>query len=49
MESSLSTLDDRIRTLVPTAKAFAELRDELQRLNDRVERLEKALDDARRR
>ncbi len=49
MESSLSTLDDRIRTLVPTAKAFAELRDELQRLNDRVERLEKALDDTRRR
>jgi polyhydroxyalkanoate synthesis repressor PhaR len=49
MESSLSTLDDRIRSLVPTAKAFGELRDELHRLNERVERLEKALDDARRR
>ena len=43
MESSITTLDERIRAIVPSAKSFAELKDEVQRLNDRVETLERAL------
>jgi polyhydroxyalkanoate synthesis repressor PhaR len=43
MESSITTLDERIRAIVPSAKSFAELKDEVQRLNERVETLERAL------
>ncbi len=43
MGSSLSSLDDRIRHMVPSAKSFSELRDELARLTERVESLERAL------
>ena len=41
MESSISSLDERIRAIVPSAKSFAELRDEVQRLTARVEELER--------
>jgi hypothetical protein len=43
MESSLTTLDERIRAIVPSAKSFAELKDEVQRLHDKVEALERQL------
>jgi len=43
MESSLTTLDERIRAIVPSAKSFAELRDEVQQLHARVAELERLL------
>ena len=43
MESSLTTLDERIRAIVPSAKSFAELRDEVQQLQQRVAELERQL------
>lgn len=43
MESSITTLDERIRAIVPSAKSFAELKEEVHQLNERVAALEKAL------
>lgn len=43
MESSISSLDERIRTIVPSAKSFAELRDEVQRLSARLDEIERRL------
>ncbi|MFO0553679.1 MAG: polyhydroxyalkanoate synthesis regulator DNA-binding domain-containing protein [Polyangiaceae bacterium] len=43
MESSISSLDERIRHIVPSAKSFSELRDEVARLSQRVEALEAEL------
>ena len=45
MESSLSSFDERIRAIVPSAKSFAELRDEVLRLQERVAELERRLDE----
>lgn len=47
MESSITTLDERIRAIVPSAKSFSELREEVLRLTERVEQLEKQLTDQR--
>ncbi len=45
MQSSLSSFDERIRAIVPSAKSFAELQEHVVRLTQRVEELEKALAD----
>jgi hypothetical protein len=39
MESSISSLDERIRAIVPSAKSFAELKDQVSSLEARVEEL----------
>lgn len=43
MQSSLSSFDERIRAIVPSAKSFAELQEQVVRLSQRVEELERAL------
>lgn len=43
MQSSLSSFDERIRAIVPSAKSFAELQEQVVRLTQRVEELERAL------
>lgn len=45
MESSITSLDERIRAIVPSARSFSELRDEVVRLSERVDQLEKQLTD----
>jgi polyhydroxyalkanoate synthesis repressor PhaR len=40
MESSLSTIDERIRAILPSLNAFKELEAEVKRLKTRVEQLE---------
>jgi polyhydroxyalkanoate synthesis repressor PhaR len=39
MESSISSLDERIRAIVPSARSFAELKDQVTSLEARVETL----------
>ncbi len=43
MQSSLSPFDERIRAIVPSARPFAELQEQVVRLTQRVEELERAL------
>ena len=43
MESSLSTLDDRVRAILPSLKPWSELEAEVKRLAQRVEALETEL------
>ncbi len=43
MESSLSTIEDRISAILPSLKAWSELENEVKRLGQRVEELEAAL------
>ncbi len=43
MESSLTTIDERIRAIVPSLKAWGELETEVKRLGQRVEVLEAEL------
>lgn len=43
MQLSLSSFDERIRAIVPSAKSFAELQDQVNRLSQRVEELEKTV------
>jgi hypothetical protein len=40
MESSLSTIDERIRAILPSLNAFKELEAEVRRLTARIEKLE---------
>ena len=45
MQSSLSPFDERIRAVVPSAKPFSDLQEQVVRLTQRVEELERALAD----
>lgn len=48
MESSLSSFDERIRAIVPSAKSFAELRDQVLQLEARVAQLSAEVEELRR-
>jgi polyhydroxyalkanoate synthesis repressor PhaR len=48
MESSLSTIDERIRAILPSLNAFKELDAEVKRLKTRVEQLEAQLPNSER-
>jgi polyhydroxyalkanoate synthesis repressor PhaR len=43
MGSSLSGFDERIRAIVPSARSFSELKEEVQRLSERIEALERQI------
>ncbi len=43
MESSLSSLDERIRHIVPSARSFSELEEKVAKLSERIDQLERQL------